>query len=203
MKPSILDDFHIHGASLSTREIFLHNHYSYDENPGVEYKMSTSFIKNLKALETDSKAPITIHMQSIGGEWNDGIAIYDAIQLCKCQIHIISYGQVESMSSIILQAADKRSLTKNSYVMVHYGTSGYVSDYLNAQKWREYEKYLCDVMIQIYANRCINSEFCKSKSYDFNKTKKYLYRKLKDGDWYMNSEQAVYYGFADRVIDKW
>lgn len=203
MMSSILDDFHIHGASLITREIFLHNHHSYDENPGVEYKMSTSFIKSLKAMDTESYDPITIHMQSIGGEWGDGIAIYDAMKMCKSKITIISYGQAESMSSIILQAANKRFLTPNSYVMVHYGTSGYASQYLNAQNWHNYERYICDIMMNIYAERCINGKFFRDKSYDVNKVKKYLYKKLKDGDWYMNAEEAIYYGFADGIKYKW
>ena len=59
----LLDSFHLHGASLLTREIFLHNHHSYDENPGVEYKMSTMFVKNLRALDQDSSKDITIHMR--------------------------------------------------------------------------------------------------------------------------------------------
>jgi ATP-dependent Clp protease, protease subunit len=199
----LLDNFHLHGASLLTREIFLHNHHSYDENPGVEYKMSTMFIKNLRALDQDSSKEITVHMQSIGGEWGDGMAIYDAIKICRSRITIISYGQAESMSSIILQAAHKRLLTRNSYVMVHYGTSGYSSQYLNAQNWHNYEKYLCDIMMDIYACKCVSAEFFKNKNYDTSKVKKYLYRKLKNGDWYMNPKQAIYHGFADGIIDKW
>jgi ATP-dependent protease ClpP protease subunit len=199
----LLDSFHLHGASLLTREIFLHNHHSYDENPGVEYKMSTMFIKNLRALDQDSSKDITIHMQSIGGDWNDGIAIYDAIKMCRSRITIISYGQAESMSSIILQAAHKRLLTRNSYVMVHYGSSGYSSQYLNVQNWHNYEKYLCDIMMDIYACKCVSAEFFKNKNYDTSKVKKYLYRKLKNGDWYMNPKQAIYHGFADGIIDKW
>ena len=48
-------------------------------------------------------------MHSVGGNWNDGMAIFDAIELCQSYVTIIVYGQAESMSSIILQAADKES----------------------------------------------------------------------------------------------
>lgn len=200
---NILDDFHLHCASLTTREIFLHNHYSYDENPGVEHKMSTTFIKNLRAFEKDSSDPITIHMQSLGGEWNEGMAIYDTIKMCKSKITIISYGQAESMSSIILQAATKRLLTKNSYVMVHYGTSGYESQYLNTQNWHNYAKRLCETMMDIYSDKCVNGRLFKEKKYDKDKVKKFLHKKFKDGDWYMSSKEAVDYGFADGVVEKW
>ena len=35
------------------------------------------------------------------------------------------------------------------------------------------------------------------------KVKTFLYRKLKSGDWYISAEDAVYYGFADSIIDSW
>ena len=65
----LLYDLHNYGANVDTREIFLHNYYTSDgdENPGVEYKMSNTFLKNVRALEIKSDKPITIHMQSVGG----------------------------------------------------------------------------------------------------------------------------------------
>jgi ATP-dependent protease ClpP protease subunit len=76
-EPDILYDLHNHSADLKSREIFLHNSYSSDENenPGVEYKMSNNFLKNLRALDLQNHNDITVHMQSIGGEWADGMAI--------------------------------------------------------------------------------------------------------------------------------
>ena len=106
-----LYDFHNYGCNLRTREIFLHNHFGNndEENPGVEYKMSNTFIKNLRSLDQENNSDVLIHMQSVGGEWADGMAIFDAITMCRSKVNIIVYGQAESMSSIILQAADRRS----------------------------------------------------------------------------------------------
>ena len=61
-------------------------------------------------------------MHSVGGEWSDGMAIYDAISMSRSYITIIAYGQAESMSSIIFQAADRRLITPNTYFMSHYGS---------------------------------------------------------------------------------
>ena len=99
----LLYDLHNYGANVDTREIFLHNHYGAndEDNPGVEYKMSNTFLKNMRALDIKSDKPITIHMQSVGGEWSDGMAIYDAISMSRSFVTIIAYGQAESMSSII------------------------------------------------------------------------------------------------------
>lgn len=207
LEKDILHDIHNFGACLSSREIFLHNHYAADDtNPGVEYKMSNTFLKNLRTLDAKSADTITIHMHSVGGEWADGMAIFDAISMSRCYISMIAYGQVESMSSIIFQAADTRYITPNTYFMTHFGSTETGGHYLNVQNWVQYEKHLCDVMLNIYANRCISGAYFQDR-YDkkptIGKVKNFLNTKLKSGDWYINAEEAVHYGFADEIIDSW
>lgn len=202
----LLYDLHNYGTSLKFREIFLHNHYSDDGNPGVEYQMSNTFIKNLRCLELKSSDPITIHMHSIGGSWPDGMVIYDAIKMSKCYITIIVYGQAESMSSVVLQAADTRYITANSYFMCHFGNSDISGNYLDVQNWIRYEKNICENMIDIYAQSCVGGKYFRDKygnKPNIDKIKTYLYRKLKSGDWYMSAEDSVKYGFIDKVIHNW
>ncbi len=204
----ILYDLHNYGANIDTREIFLHNYYSSDDNlnPGVEYRMSNTFIKNIRSLEIKSDKPITIHMQSVGGEWSDGMAIYDAIKMSRSFVTIIAYGQAESMSSIILQAGDRRLITPNTHFMSHYGSTDSSGEYLSVQNWVRYEKHICDVMLDIYADSCVGGKYFKDKygpKPDTEKVKSFLSRKLKSGDWYLNAENAVNYGFADEIIDSW
>lgn len=206
----LLYDLHNYNANVDTREIFLHNYYSSDENenPGVEYRMSNTFIKNIRALEIKSDKPIIIHMQSVGGEWSDGMAIYDAISMCRCHVTMIAYGQAESMSSIIFQAADTRLITPNTYFMSHYGSTNAGGSYLDVQNWVKYEKIVCDIMIDIYARSCIGGKYFiekygKDPAMSMEKVKAFLYRKLKSGDWYISAEDAVHYGFADSIIDSW
>lgn len=208
MEPELLKDFHDYGANISSREIFLHNHYHSEDNqnPGVEYRMANTFIKNLRALDIKNNNPITIHMQSVGGEWSDGMAIFDAISMCRSYVSIIVYGQAESMSSIILQAADYRYMTPNAHFMSHYGSTDINTDYLSAMCQAQYEKHTADIMFRIYAKRCVEGQFFKDK---FGKkptesqVRQFLIRKLKSGDWYLNAEEAVYYGFADSIMTDW
>jgi ATP-dependent protease ClpP protease subunit len=125
--------------------------------------------------------------------------------MCRSHITIIAYGQAESMSSIIFQAADTRLITPNTYFMSHFGSTNAGGDYLNVQNWVKYEKQICDTMLDIYANQCCNGQFFIEK-YGKNavtKVKNYLSTKLKSGDWYITASEAVYYGFADKVIDSW
>jgi ATP-dependent protease ClpP protease subunit len=207
-QPELLKDFHEYGANIASREIFLHNHYHTEdnENPGVEYRMSNTFLKNLRAIDMKSDQAITIHMQSIGGYWEDGMAIFDAISMCRSYVTIIAYGQASSMSSIILQAADYRVMTPNAHFMCHYGSTSINADYLNAMNVADYERKICDTMFNIYSQRCVNGKFFYEK---FGKkpsekqVKQFLIRKFKYGDWYLSSDDAVYYGFADSVLKDW
>ena len=70
----------------------------------------------------------------------------------------------------------------------------------------EHDRKFLHVMMDIYTRKCVDGEFFKDK---FNKkptenqVKQYLMRKLKSGDWYLSAKEAVYYGFADRVVTSW
>jgi ATP-dependent protease ClpP protease subunit len=139
-------------------------------------------------------------MQSIGGSWQAGMSIYDAIQSCKSYVTIVAYGQAESMSGIILQAADSRLMSPHSHFMAHFGSTDCSGDYLSAQKWAELDKQNLDVMLDIFATKCQNTgEYFKERKYNVSKTKAYIKRKMKDGDWYLNASEAVQFGFADGI----
>ena len=57
-------------------------------------------------------------------------------------------------------------------------------------------------MFDIYAEKCVHGKFFKEhyKLPTAEKVKAFLKRKLKSGDWYLNANEAVYYGFADGVV---
>ena len=195
----------IHGQSIDikNREIYLHGqHGSFDEDPGVEYGMATTFTKNIRYLDHLNDKPILVHMHSVGGNWSDGMAIYDAISLCESHVAILVYGQAESMSSIILQAADLRIMMPNAYFMSHYGSSGWSQDYLSAQNEAKFEQKIAETMFTIYAEQCVGGKFFSDhyKTPTTDKVKGFLRRKLKSGDWYLDAQETVSYGFADGVL---
>jgi ATP-dependent protease ClpP protease subunit len=199
-----ISDVHQYGLDVKNREIYLHGYIcNTDEDPGVEYRMTTNLYKNIRILDSISRDPIIIHMHSIGGNWSDGMAIYDAILLCKSYVTIIAYGQAESMSSIILQAADRRVLTPNAHFMLHYGSFSCASDHLTAHNYAKVDKKNTETMIDIYSQKCMLGKYFKESYTDLNqeKVKNFIKRKLKDGDWYLEANEAVYYGFADYVLD--
>ena len=71
------------------------------------------------------------------------------------------------------------------------------------QKGAAFEKLQTETMLDIYAEGCKDGKYFKEhySEPDFDKVKSYLKRKFKDGDWYLDANEAVYYGFADLVLN--
>ena len=86
--------------------------------------------------------------------------------------------------------------------MCHFGSSGYSGNYLDVQKGAAFEKRMTEKMLDIYTDVCIKGKYFKEQYTNISedKVKNYLKRKLKDGDWYLDPNEAVYYGFADCVL---
>lgn len=204
LNSDVISDIQSYGIDVKNRELYLHGYVANtDDDPGVDYKMASTFYKNIRFLDSVSNDPIIIHMHSVGGNWNDGMAIFDAICLAKSYVTIIAYGQAESMSSVVLQAADRRVMMPNTYFMCHFGSSGYSGNYLDVQKGAAFEKKMTETMLDIYTEGCVKSKYFKEQYTDptYDKVKNYLKRKFKEGDWYLDANESVYYGFADLVLN--
>ncbi len=90
-----ISDVHSYGLDIKNRELYLHGYVgNTDDDPGVEYRMAANFYKNIRLLDSTSKDPIIIHMLSEGGEWDAGMAIFDAICLCQSYVTIVAYGKL-------------------------------------------------------------------------------------------------------------
>lgn len=170
--------------------------------PGVEYQMSTKFIKNLDILSSiDHNEPILVHMKTCGGYWEEGMAIYDAIQACANPITILSYTHARSMSSIILQAADKRVLMPNSYFLFHRGRlelSGIESEVLSNFDW--VNDVCAPTMMDIYVKRL--KEGRKFRQWSLKRIEKMLKEKMDEKvDVFLTAKEAVRWGFADSVFN--
>jgi ATP-dependent Clp protease protease subunit len=80
----------------------------------IDSSASERAVKALLWLESEGDDPIHVYLNSEGGDWYEGFAIYDAIRGCKSAVTITATGYCMSMASIILQAGDERLLTPNA-----------------------------------------------------------------------------------------
>jgi len=198
-----IGEIHNYGIDVKDREIYLHSAKDGgDDDPGVDYRMAINFVKNVRYLDNLNNNEIRINMQSIGGSWQAGMTIFDAISACKSYITIVAYGQAESMSGVILQAADKRLMSPSTHFMAHFGSTDCSGEYLSSQNWAELDKANLELMLDIFAAKCSKTgKFFKERKYNISKTKSYIKRKMKNGDWYLSSSEAVYYGFTDGIVE--
>jgi ATP-dependent protease ClpP protease subunit len=147
-----------------------------------------------------TEGDIHVIMGTVGGEWNYGMGIYDAIKACRHKVIITAYAWARSMSSIILQAATERVLMPHCDFMIHYGTTSAEGHYLTVKSGMQYEERSEKIMLGIYAERCQHGNHFKMNHMSVVDIIKFLDRKMRDkGDWWLSAHEAVQYGFADRV----
>jgi len=201
-KGYIVNEMHEFNILLESREIFIHGYIdNTDDDPGVEYRMSNNFIKNISLLtQLNSTDPIIIHQHSVGGLWSEGMMIYDAIQTCTAPVVMILHGSAISMGSIIPHAADLRVCMPNCWWMVHDGYTEISGCTMKqARSWNEWEQSLSKQMFEIYTSVCLeHGKFFKGKSEA--QVRSYLKRQLdKKEDWWFTAEESVNLGFADAI----
>jgi ATP-dependent Clp protease protease subunit len=143
-------------------------------------------IKGLAILDSQNQdRSIRIILNSPGGDIYQGLAIYDAIKRCQSQVEILATGQCMSAASIILQAADTRTLSPNCLVMVHDGEDGYSGHPSNLEAWAKISKQTSQLMYRIYSERS-------------GKTPAYWAKKCKQ-DYILTAEEAIAEGLADNI----
>lgn len=192
---------HEHGLDAVNRVIYLQSFNDGGTDAGVDHRVAGTFIKNMSILEKEARKPITIQMHLTGGEWGPGMAIFDSIRQSPCRTTIVAKGQAESMSSIILQAAGHRVVSRNCYFMSHFGSAYYEGDAKNLKNMEGWLKQVNDTMFDIYLEGLLESKWAKEKYGEptERQVRSFLNRKMKDGDWYLFGNDIVHYGFADEV----
>lgn len=196
-KTDDIDKFFDYDLSLSTRTIFLST--SYDAEEAVDPMMVERVMKCLHVLDNLDESslngtnPITIIMNCPGGFYYDGLAIYDAIRACKNHVTIKVFGVAMSMGSVILQAADKRVLSPNSTMMIHYGEGGGEAYHLpTVRAWGEEDKRLSKMLEDLYMEKIRQ----KQPKFRRDKLKKWL-----TIDTFFAPKEAIEIGLADEILE--
>lgn len=203
-----VEEMHLHGLNIKDFSVYLtgtEKFYEGDDRnfdePGIEYQMATRFIKNLHILSgKNSRRPILVHMKTCGGYWEEGMAIYDALCACPNPITILSYTHARSMSSLILQAADKRVLMPHSYFLFHEGTlelQGTNRSVLSGADW--IKRVVNPIMLEIYTQALKRKG--KYSRWSPSRIRAILQGHMdKKEDVYLTAQEAVDWGFADEIF---
>ena len=167
---------------LKTRQILLSGE--------VNKELAEKIVRQLLILESDSKEPIYIYIDSPGVDVDAGYAIFDMIRFIEAPVYTIGMGLVASAGALILLAAPKerRIALPNSHYLIHQplsqmqGTATEIEIHAaELEKTRE------------KINKLISEETGKKLS---------QVEKDTDRDFWMNAEEAEKYGLVSRTISK-
>lgn len=153
--------------------------------------MADLVIAQLIFLESENpKKDINLYINSPGGSVTAGLAIYDTMQYIKCDVNTICIGQACSMASILLAAgtAEKRSVLPHCRVMIHQpygGVEGQASDIIVGSKELQRLKKLSVDILAEHTGKSVDE-----------------IASVIERDYYMDPDEAVAFGIADRVMRK-
>jgi ATP-dependent Clp protease protease subunit len=176
----------IEDVLLKSRKIFLVGE--------VNDESCNTLIKELLYMESeDDTKPITLYINSPGGEVTSGLAVYDTIRLMKSPVTAVVTGIAASMGSIIFLAcdSDKRLMLPSSKVMIHDCSWGRRE--MGGKKPFEIEQELNQLkgtnerLVSIIAERTGKTmeEIAEVTKYDS----------------YFSAEEAIEFGLASGIVD--
>ena len=139
---------------------------------------------------TDSKADISLYLNTPGGQVTSGLGIYDTMQLIEPDVATTVTGMAASMGSVLLCAGEKgkRSALPHSRVLIHQplgGAKGQASDILIAAK--EIEKTRAELIgiIAEHSGQPFDKVFADA-----------------DRDFWLTSQEALEYGLVDEILSR-
>jgi len=159
----------------------------------IEKDTARAAIQRLRELAADNSRPITVYLNTPGGNVTDGLAIHDVVRQLVSQgreITIVVQGMAYSMGSVVLQAASpgRRLAYQHSWIMIHEPAkwAGWQSTTAAAQHLDR----LKQMQAQIY-------RILSDRS---GKPLKQIIRDTKRNDFYLDAGRAREYGLIDEII---
>ena len=159
----------------------------------IEKDTAKLVIERLRELANDGTRPMTLYINSAGGNVTDGLAIHDAIRHLVSkgvEITVVVQGMAYSMGSIVLQAASpgRRLAFPHSWIMIHEPAkwAGWQSTTAAAQHLDR----LKQMQTQIY-------QILSERS---GKPLRQIIRDTKRTDLYLDALKAREYGLIDDVL---
>jgi ATP-dependent Clp protease protease subunit len=160
----------------------------------IQMDPARSDIARARELANDSPRPLTLYLNTAGGNVTDGLAIHDV--LCDLvargiQVNVVVQGMAYSMGSVVLQAASPgcRLSFPHSWIMIHEPAkwAGWQSTTAAAQHLER----LKQMQDQIYKILALRS----------GRPLRQIIRDTKRTDLYLDAKRALAYGLIDAVID--
>jgi len=173
--------FDIYSLLLKERIIFL--------GMPIDDQIANLIIAQLLYLEReDPDKDINLYMNSPGGAISAGLAIYDTMQLARCDIATICVGMCASMATVLLTAGTKgkRYALPHSTVHIHQARGGATGEAAD---------------IEIYAKEILrNQEVIRNILAKHTGQEQERIARDSDRNFFMDVNQAKEYGIIDEIL---
>lgn len=160
----------------------------------IEKDTARAAIERLREMANDGTRPITLYINSAGGNVTDGLAIHDSIRQIVnrgIEVTVVVQGMAYSMGSVVLQAAsDGRRLAQpHSWIMIHEPAkwAGWQSTSAAAQHLDRLKQMQAQIY-QILATRS-------------GRPLRQIIRDTKRTDFYLSAKKALEYGLIDGIAE--
>lgn len=77
------------------------------------------FMKQIMYLNGEEDTPIAVYINSLGGDINSGMLMYDVIVTSNAPIKMFCTGRAYSMGAVLFACAKERYMLPNSELMIH------------------------------------------------------------------------------------
>lgn len=156
----------------------------------INMESAEQFKRQMMYLTAKSDDPIEIHINSIGGEVDAGMNIYDIINGSSAPIYIICTGYAYSMAAVIFACAHatRRFILPNSETMLHEVLAGGISGS------RSTVKAISKRMDQ--KSEKINELLAKHMGRSLEDV-----RRMTTNDHFFSADESVEVGLCDAVVD--
>src|ERR1700753_3849609 len=140
----------------------------------------------------DPKSDIQFYINSPGGSVSAGMGIMDTMKFLRCDVATTCIGMAASMGACLLAAGTKgkRNVLENSQVMLHQPLIGGVM-----------QGPATDLAIEAAHMLRLRDRLYKLMSGYTGKTAEQIHRDFDRNKW-LFAEEAVEYGWDDRVLDR-
>ena len=159
----------------------------------IDKDSARTAIERIRDLASESPAPVTLYLNTAGGNVTDGLALHEAIaQLVSegHEIRIVVQGMAYSMGSVVLQAASPgcRLCFPHSWIMIH-----------EPAKWAGWQSTTAAAQ-HLERLKQMQSQIYRILSARSGKPLKQIIRDTKRNDFYLDATRALDYGLIDRIL---
>lgn len=159
----------------------------------IDKDVARTVLERLRELANASSKPITVYINSAGGNVTDGLAIHDAIRVVVQQgieVSTVVQGMAYSMGSVVLQAASpgRRLSLPHSWIMIH-----------EPAKWAGWQSTTAAAQ-HLDRLKQMQSQIYRILAQRSGKPLRQIIRDTKRTDFYLDAAKAKEYGLIDDVL---